>query len=76
MANEPKKQTGTTDPNRPNRPGQDPSRGSQPGQQNPGGRRSDEWSDKGRANRPSDPSRKGGMGDDSDLDTDESENPA
>jgi hypothetical protein len=79
MANEPKKQTGTTDPNRPNKPGQNPSggsSGSQPGQQNPGGRRSDEWSDKGRSNRPSDPSRKGGMGDDSDLDTDESENPA
>jgi hypothetical protein len=77
MANEPKKQTGTTDPsNRPNKPGQNPSGGSQPGQQNPGGRRSDDWSDKGRSNRPSDPSRKGGMGDDSDLDTDESENPA
>jgi hypothetical protein len=75
MANEQKKQTGTTDPsNRPNQPGQNPSGGSS---QNPG-RRSDEWSDKDRdrSKNPSDPSREGGMGDDSDLDTDESETPA
>jgi hypothetical protein len=80
MANEQKKQTGTTNPaNRPNQPGQNPSggsTGSRPGQQNPG-RRSDEWSDRGGSKKtPSDPSRKGGMGDDSDLDTDESDNPA
>ena len=62
MANEQKKQT--TDPsNRPNKPGQRPSggsSGSQPGQQTPGGRRSDEWSDKGGPNRPAIPAARAG----------------